>query len=257
MNWSTYCSLSGRSKQSAITALEWVTAFALAAQAIGPCHAEPLSAGIQSNTIQAEATPAILQGQVFDERNLPPLHTKRCWYEIPAWFAGTWHRDSEQRKMLFMQLSLQSRRDRIRGYQADAFGRIWHACDEPSLVVVDQARSVEYKLILSIEPVRVSADSVTIRFVDRSITVDKISGRVVRIYDQDMLQESTPCGPGLVHTKATEGGKIAGTFDEHLIQAFSPIDQDDHRNYYLEFCEHLSRAGHPEAIPRKTAAQGE
>ncbi|MBU6455236.1 MAG: hypothetical protein KGS72_25930 [Cyanobacteria bacterium REEB67] len=205
--------------------------------------AEPLKAGVEASQILNSASPLLRRGPVFDEANLPPLHTTKCWYEIPDWFAGTWHRENEKVSVLGLPLKVKASRDRVRGTQLDALGHIWQACDEPSVVKVNGSLFTDYKLIFSLEPLAVSKERVTLRFIVKSISVDNESGKIIRVYDSVEIQESTLASTGHVRATVTNGKRKVGSFDEVLTAPFSPVDQDDHRNYDVEFCEYLRSEG--------------
>jgi hypothetical protein len=85
------------------------------------------------------------------------------------------------------------------------------------------------------------------------VSVSKRSGKVLDIKDQISDQISTIARPGVVHTEYSQAGEH-GSFEDHLIKPFTPIDQDDHRNYYQEFCDYLTRTGHLDAIPSRAIA---
>ena len=142
----------------------------------------------------------------------------------------------------------------MRGTQLDALGHIWQACDEPSLVKVEGSLFTDYKVIFSLEPLAVSKDKVTLRFIVKSISVDNESGKIIRVYDSVEIQESKSASTGHVHASVANGKRKVGTFDEVLTAPFAPVDQDDHRNYYVEFCEYLRSAGKANLIVDKKSS---
>ena len=241
---------------------------AIVVSTIGNCqalYAQPLQAGIQQSAVIGPVAPPLQAGATFDERNLPPLHTRTGWYMIPNWYAGLWHREVQTDKVgLFRTVTHASRRDRLRGDQIDALGRIWQAHDEPNVVIVDTGNTLDYILDRSSDPVTMQADLVVIHYIGSDIVVDKSSRRIVRSGQREETQElrQGPNGTLQVETKLTRydqnGSKLAtisGSWSEQLLKPFQPLDFYQGRNYFQDFCQYLQATNQGNAIPRRAQAQ--
>jgi len=228
--------------------------------------AQPLQAGIEQTDAIGPVSPPLQAGATFDERNLPAMHTRTGWYLIPTWCAGLWHRETQTDKLGFLRtVTHTSRRDRLRGYQVDRFGRIWQAHDEPNVVIVDTGNTLDYILDRSTQPVSMQADLVVTRYVGSDIVVEKGSRRIVRSGQRDEVQELSQ-GPGgslKCDSKLTRFdqngrrmGTVSGTWAEQLIKPFQPLDFYQGRNYYQEFCQYLQSTGQAAAIPTRAPYYG-
>ena len=218
-------------------------------------HAEPLqgSASVESHIER------LVPGVTFVVSELGPMHTKRCWYQIPAWFAGTWHREVQFADSQWGSMPSLSKRDRIRGMQIDMRGRIWHACDEPSYVIVDAGNFLDYKLVESIEPIDVSESQVVLRYLTRCFTVAKKNNKIVAVYRTNDTHIYTPSSDGSIHCQSncvylgSHGERIhrpleQSHFTDQLIEPFKKIDVDDHRNYSQDFVQYLEQTGQMECM---------
>ncbi|MBU6450610.1 MAG: hypothetical protein KGS72_02450 [Cyanobacteria bacterium REEB67] len=227
--------------------------------------AQPLQAGITENTTIGPMPAPLQAGSTFDEHNLPPLHTRTGWYEIPAWAAGYWHRETQTDKVGFRTITHESRRDRLRGDQVDRLGRIWQAHDEPNTVTVDTGRTIDYILDRSTEPVQITSNLMVIHYIASDIIVDKGSRRIVKAAQRDETQRIQP-GPGgtlLCASHLTRfdqnGGRqdtIDGSWTESLLRPFQPLDYSNGRNYFQDFCQFLHSVGQDSAIPLRAFPNG-
>ncbi len=226
--------------------------------------AEPLQAGVTQTETIGPVAPPLQAGATFDERNLPPLHTRTGWYMIPTWYAGLWHREFQVDKVgLLRTVKHTSRRDRLRGDQVDRLGRIWQAHDEPNVVVVDTGKAIDYILDRATDPISMTSDQITVRYIGSDILVDKGSRRIIKSGQRQEVQELHP-GPGgilVCKTKLTrfdqngnQIGTIEGSWTEQLIKPFQPLDFYQGRNYFQDFCQYLQASGQANAIPQRTPA---
>ena len=222
--------------------------------------AQPLQAGITENTTIGPMSAPLQAGATFDEHNLPPLHTRTGWYEIPRWAAGYWHRENQTDKVGFRTITHPSRRDRLRGDQVDRTGRIWQAHDEPNVVTVDTGSTIDYILDKSTEPVQITESLMVIHYIGSDIIVDKATRRIVRSGMREETQRITQApGGGLACSSDLKnfdqsGQKIrtvSGTWTESLLRPFTPLDYSNGRNYFQDFCQFLHSVGQDASIPER------
>jgi hypothetical protein len=200
-------------------------------------------------------------GATFQESSLPPQNTGRGWYRIPSWFAGYWHREEMIEKQPGQpDRRTLSRRDMRRGYQADIRGEIWHPRNEPFTVRVDRADSYDLNNTIEMKPLAISESKVVLEIRAMGIRVNKADGRIISNIQKREVHTFRP-GRGVILAESTGMGydqqgrplldkPFLKYYTERLKQPFRPVDEEDGRNYYSDFCDYLDSTNQADLIKK-------
>lgn len=238
-------------------ALGLSVAFVFASNLVG---AEPLKAGIEHVERVAPVNPRLLPGQIFDERNLPPLGTTTGWYRIPNWYAGNWHRETQVISGFFglVKTASKSSRNERRGYQRDALGGVWDYRDEPALDPVDLGSSIDLKFVQVREPIAITGKAVTIRYLATAVLVDKLTRQILRTCQEEDIHTWYPVSASSLRCDASQKffdvsglplGNQRGYFYEQMIQPYAPVDYFNGKDLKADFKLYLQSHGMANRIP--------
>lgn len=162
--------------------LTFVTAIVCAAV---PAQSTLLRAEIEHSE-HLEAVPAALTpGQEYDSRNLPLMQgtaNVNRWYRVPAWLAGTWHKDSQTDFFRYDYRTdktdtttrvQEAKSDGIWGTQKDGYDNVWQFDPAPFVTSVDGGEQMVVQLVRVSEPLENSDTAFVRRSIDTQIRVDK------------------------------------------------------------------------------------
>jgi hypothetical protein len=226
-----------------------------------PAGADTIQGGIEQSVSLPPVEAGLMQGNHFDQASLPPLHTNKEWYEIPRWYAGYWHRETQYTNRESVgPVSHLSRTNTFHGQQMDKAGHIWEAHDEPILSSIDAGNLIDYKLSRISEPVTINKQHVIMHRVDTDFQVDKQTGTIIRTYQMEQFTDTVCTTQGVLTTtvkakrfdqvgKATVTSPETGGYSNELVAPFRPIYATQQRNYFVDFCQFLKDSGRPELMP--------
>jgi hypothetical protein len=212
---------------------------------------------LQGKLTVSKEIPAVPQdlkeGKIFKEENLPPMGTTQYWCWIPRWSAGTWHRETQTDFLPSGPHTEVSRtvNEQQRGHQVDNHGGIWNRISLPSKSTVESDQYINWQIATDSEPLTMNETQTLSRVRFVSIYVDRLSGKIVKVLQQEEVRDARPNGEGRatvdVHkTIYDENGKQLSVINSHadysLIRPFSPVAVDpvtgidlqkDLKNYLL------------------------
>jgi hypothetical protein len=165
-----------------------------------PALTEMLQGGVRelSEALQP-VQPSLRAGASFNEANLPAMGTVRGWYWIPAWAAGTWHRQTMTYDLPDGSRKTQlSSVDHFWGQQVDNRSGIWNHHNEPYGEREEMPGIIEWKTVVMKEPVVVSNEGMKVHFRATTVQVERASGRIRRSYQQEEMQNLRPAGPSMM-----------------------------------------------------------
>lgn len=213
-------------------------------------------------------TPLLIAGLQFSESMLPATQPDTSWYRIPAWFAGTWHRESitftnnyefaSHTETRISQPELAAADD-AEGWQKDNHGDYWSCTDAP---MRSEAQGRDYRqifLITGIKPIEVTDDHVVKQLVGTGVLIDKATGKIKYSARAKSIQTYTPVKPGLIlcksvttefdaHGNAIRATKAINVF--HRTETFRARDFHQGKDMRVSFSRFLTLQGKSELIPR-------
>lgn len=175
-----------------------------------PARAVVLKAGVEHSERVEPVEAVLAPGQVFDRRLLPLNSSNEelnHWYKVPAWLAGTWHKDTQTdfyRYEYASRLSdtntrvIPARSDGIWGTQQDDTGQIWQYDPVPFVTTVDGGEQYIVQLVRSSEPVEITDQQLVRRSLETQIKVDKATQRILSVETGEQITTYVPEDDGLI-----------------------------------------------------------
>jgi hypothetical protein len=198
-------------------------------------RAEMLQGGVQMSEALPAVQPDLRAGAAFNPANLPQAATVGGWYLIPAWAAGTWHRDTMTYVTSQGEQTVLSKVNHFWGQQMDSQGRIWQHHNEPYTEREEMPGLVEWKTVVEKEPLKITPKEMKMHFKASTVAVNAQTGMIVKSYQQEEVQFLRPAEPGYMvqdsyirlfdemgRPQSTEHGGAQLT----LYRPFSPIPVD-------------------------------
>jgi hypothetical protein len=233
-----------------------------------PAHAQMVLHGrIEHSDSLPPVDASLRPGVAIDTTKLKALTPNNLWYRIPAWAAGTWHFEKQTNYFhytyqtndkLYLQDTFMARSDETRGWQKDFQGQIWEYCYNNYITETERNDAWSYHLVKYFEPLDVSEQSMTLKFVSTGILVDK-TYQIIRCSSQtEAIQVYTPCAPGLIKVQLSiksfdEEGKpirmAKGLCYQMRVAPFSPWNVYRGKNMRALFAEYLQTHGMTNLIP--------
>ncbi len=219
----------------------------------------PLNGQMEFSEQVAPVDPAFKPHKLFALDNLPPEGTEDGWYQIPAWRAGKFHRESQTNHTLFGDVTIQSKVDHVYGMQLDKRGGIWHHESWPKVTKVDMDGYAEYKIIHTYQPVSITAEEFVIKAFSTDIDVDPATGKIKRVTKQEDFNKYYPCRKGIACADCTTLGfsqygrinttKEQSTLEEVLVEPFQVINKFRGMDLKASFIRYLKSHDMPDLIP--------
>lgn len=157
----------------------------------------PFTGQMEFSTKVAPVEPMFRPHKLFAESNLPSEGTEEGWYQIPAWRAGKFHRETQTDHTLFGDVEIVSKVDHVYGMQRDRNGGIWHHEIWPRVTKVALEGYTEYKIVHRYEPIKITRDEFCIRANSTDIDVDDKTGKIIRVTKQEEFDRYVPAGDGV------------------------------------------------------------
>jgi len=228
---------------------------------------KPLEGGISLSLTLPPIPANLRKGAIFKAENLPKPPKVTDWWLVPAWFAGTWHRETvtevymnEFIDNLFGWAKIRTQRaDHIWGHQVDRLGGIWHHRVEPYTQIVDLDNYIGVKTVTLQEPVSVSDSKVIVRYKDATINYKKSNNKITYSFRHEQISEITKRGDLMTETiwhknydengNPTDEGHAKSTYT--LIKPFEAINSDQKTKLDLQkdFALYLKVHGYSDRIP--------
>lgn len=262
-----------------------VYALILAAQAFFAFVAPAFASPGNDNDKGEESRRFFLQGKIEHADQLEPLATDlrsgaqfkesklsvgtyaSKWFEIPAWFAGTFQVDenviTSMEDCVTGEVSHPNQAvlfsaQELHGFQRDAKGNIWHYYVESGTSKSEQARQITYNCIDWYGPITIRKDRVIMRILGTSLIVDKNTGTIVDSFRREDLKTYQPVSGNVLKVTYTSKSFDSrghardlqrGESIHKLIAPFAEIDQHGDTNYRLLFRDYLSANGKKDLLP--------
>jgi hypothetical protein len=231
--------------------------------AASPASAPPKSTTLQGGVNHAEELPglddALQVGKVYSDDLLLKSGTQsnNDWYYIPKWYAGVRHADDAfivyrynyvtGKSSTPMQKQL-NRQDARAGYQRDRNGGIWDYKHVPAIQHVESDFCNAILYLRNVTPVSGSDDRLVVKYDEVSISLDKITNKILLVLQQEQINTITSPLPGVlradVSTKAFGwDGKPTrqeqSVIISNIIKPFEPIDQFEGKDLRPLFRDYL------------------
>ncbi len=178
---------------------------------------------LQGSAEHSESLPAedsrFSAGATFDAKALPGIKSANNWFWIPSWFAGEYKTDSITRFYRYDYRSGQTdlkrntsvlRRTEIWGWQQDRQGGIWQYDSAPYTEEVDRDTLREIQICKERAPVKITNDSVVLRFRITSIFINRKTEKIEWTIQSEFLQTYTQVSPTRLKVEVS-----AKSFDEN------------------------------------------
>jgi hypothetical protein len=161
-----------------------------------------------SETLQP-LDPSLTVGEVFAPSKLPSIDALPAnkWYRIPAWLAGTWHKDSQTDYYRYTYKTnttdTTTRTEPAKatgtwGTQQDDKGTIWQFDPAPFTATVDSGDDFVVQMVRTSEPIDVSDRRFVRRSIDTQIRVSKADGVIKSVESGEQITTYRPEGDGLI-----------------------------------------------------------
>lgn len=219
-----------------------------------------------SETLPAEDS-RFAAGSTFDERALPDYKSGNNWFWLPTWFAGNYKTDTltrvyrydyETGKTDLTKNTYVVRRTEKWGWQQDRSGGIWQYDSTPYKSNIDRGASREIQLCKERVPVRMTAESATLRFRTTAIIINRQTEKIEWTNQSEYLQTYRPVGPNRIKVEIS-----AKTFDANgrplyidkniqyldRITGFEPMDTLDGKDLRVMFRDFLLAHNRADLIP--------
>lgn len=234
---------------------------------VGLCLAAILSPFAQAKVLMGEIDhsdtlqpldPSLTVGEIFSPSKLPTIDAAPAnkWYRIPAWLAGTWHKDSQtdfyRYNFKTNATDTTTRTEPAKatgtwGTQQDDKGTIWQFDPAPFTATVDSGDDFVVQMVRTSEPVDVTDRKFVRRSIDTQIRVSKANGVIKSVESGEQITTYRPEGEGLIKRETSakvfnpEGQPIllGKSFAyENRVNSFSPQDTykgKDMKKLFQEF----------------------
>lgn len=229
---------------------------------------------LQGSAEHSESLPAedsrLTAGATFDAKALPEQKTANNWFWIPQWFAGKYKTESITRFYRFDYGTGQTdlkrntsvlRRNEIWGWQQDKLGGIWQYESSSYTEEVDRDTLREIQICKERVPVKITNDSVVLRFRITSIFINRKTEKIEWTIQSEYLQTYTPVSPTRLKVEIS-----AKSFDENgkpkaldkntqyldRISEFVPVVSMNGRDVKAMFRDFLLARNRADLIPNES-----
>ena len=202
---------------------------------------------------------ALRAGAVFDESLLGNTSQDEGWYQIPEWLAGSFHRETLTTRLGLFTVKVLSRTDYGHGYQRDRSGKIWNYYHVPQRQIVEGSTFDQIFVTRWYQPLMVTDETVVLRFMNTCIRVEKGTGKILDVFQQEEIHKLTAVSGGSyrgawsLRTFTSAGVKTGhvqhGSYVAVRTGPFSPIDALEGRDLRASFARFLISHGHSELVP--------
>lgn len=233
---------------------------------------------LQGSAEHSESLPAedsrFSAGATFDAKALPEYKTANNWFWIPQWFAGKYKTESITRYYRYDYRTGQTdltrntsvlRRTEIWGWQQDRLGGIWQYDSAPYREEVDRDTLFEIQLCKERTPVKITNDSVVLRFRITSIFINRKTEKIEWTIQSEFLQTYTQVGPTRlkveISAKAFDENGKPKTLDKNTqyldrISGFEPVISMNGRDVKDMFRDFLLARNRADLIPESSSGSG-
>lgn len=218
---------------------------------------------------QLPPAPAPLRtGAIFDESKLQTLTKDNSWYQIPAWFAGSWRSEEQSQYYQYDYSTGEEDHRRVKsmitsnediGWQKDKLGGIWQRVYHPYLTVSYGASVYFVSYVRLSIPLYVSNEKIVMRYQSVSAKVSNTTRRVVSSEQRESIQTYTPVTKyGFVKVVSSmkhfdEDGKPSiltqAVIGKSRTQMFSPWNTYKGLDIRALFKQYLIKRGLLERVP--------
>ncbi|MBX9569475.1 MAG: hypothetical protein K2X77_11300 [Candidatus Obscuribacterales bacterium] len=179
--------------------------------------------------------PRVSVGSTFDKQYITSvlggessvLDYKNGWFQIPAWFAGSWtstntsstYRRNEITGVVDNEARLYNTKNGGEwGHMRDSFGNVWHVYGHKFWSISKSADYDRYSFKSNIEPVYVTEKAVILKAGGVDIKVDK-ANKVISVTPFQQISQYKPVRDGVIRAKKLfraydPGGKAAFSTSE-------------------------------------------
>lgn len=184
---------------------------------------KPLSGAMEFSETVPPVDAKFKPHKLFAAENLPQEETEDGWYQIPAWRAGRFHRDTQTNHSIFGDVTINSSVDHVYGMQVDKRGGIWHHESWPKVTKIELDDYTEYKIIHRYEPIVVTKKEFVIKTFETDIDVDKKTGKIRMVSKQEGYIRYRPCAQDVACANCTtlgfsQYGRINTTLERSTLE---------------------------------------
>lgn len=228
---------------------------------------KPLEGGVSLSLTLPPIPTNLRKGAIFKTENLPKPPKVTDWWLVPAWFAGTWHRETITEvhyndfidTLFGLDKTYIERADHLWGHQVDRLGGIWHHRVEPYTQIVEDNDYTFVKTVTLQEPVFVSDSKVIVHYRDTTINYRKSDNKITHTFSHEQISEITK--QGSLTAERVEGqnydqdgtpiGSKRARTTYTLIKPFNPTNLDPKSKLDLQkdFALYLKVHAYTDRIP--------
>lgn len=224
-------------------------------------------------------------GAQYDLTRLKALSANNLWYRIPAWSAGSWHKetcttvhrrkfksDANYYSVVLARYGLgprekmddwetntyTARSDETWGFQKDRNGEIWQFAYNNYQTLTEGERSYAVSLVKDVEVIDISDSKVVLKFVSTKLLIDKYSRQIGIARQTESIQTYTTAGGNLRRVVSSvrsfdEDGQPEAESKVISLQlrtkAFDPWNVYEGRDMRALFAEYLVSHGMKDLVP--------
>ncbi len=153
-------------------------------------------------------------GAKFEKKRLPAPDQGLTWWKVPSWLAGSWKTEGKVRRLSLKEIGGERSQGfdaidinypdiEVIGYQKDAEAAVWTCVPTPYIGRTVQGKNMNVSVIYSADPLTVSEKEVVIKFLARTIVVNKKDNKIVSVTQRESLQTYRPIEDGKVLVQAS------------------------------------------------------
>jgi len=189
-----------------------------------PADSIVLEAHIEHSEKLEPVNQALAPGAVFDLKDLGPLPDPTVanrWYKVPAWLAGTWHKDSQTNYYRYDFVNkttditthvVEAKSDGRWGTQQDPQGQVWQFDPAPFATTVDAGDEMVVQLVSRSDPLESGEQRFVRRSIDTELRIDKSTNVIKTVECGELITSYLPEADGLV--KRETSSKVFNRFGE-------------------------------------------
>jgi len=192
-----------------------------------PANSIVLKGQIEHSDKLEPVNQALAPGAVFDLENLGPLPDPTIanrWYKVPAWLAGSWHKDSQTDYYRYDFVTkatditthvAEARSDGKWGTQQDPQGQVWQFDPAPFVSKVDAGEELVVQLVSHSDPIESGDQQFIRRSIDTQVRVDKQTNVIRSVQCGEQITSYLPESDGLV--KRESSSKVFDRFGQPMV----------------------------------------
>ncbi len=228
---------------------------------------KPLQGGIEHDERLPAVSPQFNIGATIDPTALMSETPNNEWFQIPDWFAGTWHADEQTRLSAHdfeseqtdnTPMKIKESSSTVYGTQRDKKGQIWNYIKVPRTEKQVLAHgAIAYDQATREDALQSDSTQVILKYLYDQLTVSK-KDQIESVIQIQAINTYSPLQDGLVRMRASMKSFDADG-EPHILQIgekilkrtapFQVVDKDGDLDLKKLFVEYLTKTGRQDLIP--------